>query len=95
MKPPIRGRYLAAPGDSTPSAMQLSLDGPATEPDLLVYWSETRGDSTALPPQAVLLGALNSGGVMLLPAGAPGYLIFYSLAHQTRVATAMLPPVAP
>ena len=96
MNPPIRARYLAAPGDSVPAAVLLIPDGPATQPDLLLYWAATAGDSTQLPPQAILLGSLQAEEPLRLPprdSNRGGYLILYSLAHDERVGTAKLPPV--
>lgn len=92
MNPPIRGRYLALPGDSIPTAIRLTPDGPGGEPDLLLYWAETVGDSVALPPEARLLGPLDARQPVSLPR-PEGYLILYSLAHRERLAVARLPAV--
>jgi Predicted membrane protein len=63
-----------------------------TPPDLLLYWAETAGDSTTLPADALLLGPLEAGKQLKLPAANRGYLILYSLAHRERVGFAELSP---
>ena len=62
-------------------------------PDLLLYWSPTP-PAAGLPADAVLLAPLPSQGdrVMPLPrATAGGYLLLYSLAHQTVAEKTELP----
>jgi hypothetical protein len=89
--PKIRARFLAQQGDSTPSAVLLNQIQQPTPPDLLLYWAETAGDSTTLPADALLLGPLEAGKQLKLPAANRGYLILYSLAHRERVGFAKLP----
>ena len=89
--PKIRARFLAQQGDSTPSAVVLDQIQQPTPPDLLLYWAETAGDSTTLPADALLLGPLEAGKQLKLPAANRGYLILYSLAHRERVGFAKLP----
>jgi len=88
--PRIQARFLARQGDSTPSAVTLDQIQQPTPPDLLIYWAETAGDSTTLPADAVLLGPLEAGKQLKLPASNRGYLILYSLAHRERVGFAQL-----
>jgi len=88
--PRIQARFLARPGDSTPSAITLDQVQRPTPPDLLLYWAETAGDSTTLPADALLLGPLEAGKQLKLPAANRGYLILYSLAHRERVGFAEL-----
>ena len=60
-------------------------------PDLLVYWSAELSDVNQLPSQAVLLGTLeNSKRLQFLKINPKGFLILYSLAHQSVVDTASL-----
>ena len=91
--PGVRAHYLAQRGDSTPAAIALTPDSPVMQPDLLVYWVETAGDSTKLPADAVLLGPLQADEELRLPASDRGYLILYSLAHRERIGVAQLPPI--
>jgi hypothetical protein len=88
--PRIQARFLARQGDSTPSAITLASVQQPTPPDLLLYWAETAGDSTTLPADALLLGPLEAGKQLKLPASNRGYLILYSLAHGERVGFAEL-----
>ena len=88
--PRIQARFLARQGDSTPSAIALDPVEQPTLPDLLLYWAETAGDSTTLPADALLLGPLEAGKQLKLPASKQGYLILYSLAHHERVGFAEL-----
>ena len=91
--PKIRARFLAQQGDSTPSAVLLNQIQQPTPPDLLLYWAETAGDSTTLPADALLLGPLEAGKQLKLPASNRGYLILYSLAHRERIGFAELSSV--
>lgn len=91
--PRIQARFLAQQGDSTPSAITLNPVQQPTPPDLLLYWAETAGDSTTLPADALLLGPLEAGKQLKLPAANRGYLILYSLAHRERVGFAELSAV--
>jgi len=88
--PGIQARFLARQGDSTPAAIVLDQIQEPTPPDLLLYWAETAGDSTTLPADARLLGPLEAGKQLKLPASKRGYLILYSLAHRERVGFAEL-----
>ncbi len=61
------------------------------DPDLLLYWSaiSSRGDS--VPAAAQLLGAFVAHHPLTLPTNfAPGYLILFSVAHQSVFDTAQL-----
>lgn len=91
--PRIQARFLAQQGDSTPSAITLNPVQQPTPPDLLLYWAETAGDSATLPADALLLGPLEAGKQLKLPAANRGYLILYSLAHRERVGFAELSAV--
>ena len=55
------------------------------EPDALVYWSDAQPSGANLPAKARLLGALDPTARYALPENAEGFLIVYSLAHQTVV----------
>lgn len=88
--PGIQARFLARQGDSTPSAIALDSVEQPIPPDLLLYWSETAGDSTTLPADAVLLGPLEARRQLKFPVSNRGYLILYSLAHRERVGFAEL-----
>lgn len=91
--PKIRARFLAQQGDSIPSAIVLDPIEQPMPPDLLVYWVEAAGGSTALPADAVLLGSLKADEELRLPASNRGYLIVYSLAHRQRIGLAQLPRI--
>ena len=60
------------------------------EPDLLLYWAGSEPQGGSLPTQARLLGALSASNTFTLPreVNGAGYLVLYSLAHQTVVDTA-------
>jgi len=78
---------------SDPTTVQVVLepldDFPA--PDLLVYWSRDLSGSDQLPIEAVLLGAFEDGKPLQLQESNPrGFLILYSLAHQSIVDSASL-----
>ena len=88
--PRIQVRFLAQQGDSTPSAVVLDSVQQPAPPDLLLYWAESAGDSTTLPADALLLGPLEAGKQLTLPAANRGFLILYSLAHRERVGFAEL-----
>jgi hypothetical protein len=65
--------------------------GDLSAPDLLVYWSAELSDVNQLPRQAVLIGTLGSGKRLPFRKINPkGFLILYSLAHQSVVDTASL-----
>lgn len=60
-------------------------------PDPLVYWSRELSGSDRLPTNAVLLGAFEYGKPLRLrETDTKGFLILYSLAHQSIVDTASL-----
>ena len=63
-----------------------------SEPDLLLYWTDSQVQGKTLPAQAHLLGAFVAGKAFSLPQVADhGHnLILYSLAHQTIVDAAAL-----
>jgi hypothetical protein len=78
---------------SDPAMVQLALDPPDDlfAPDLLLYWSAELSDVNQLPSQAVLLGRLEDGKSSPFRKVSPkGFLILYSLAHQSVVDTASL-----
>ncbi|MGA6951985.1 MAG: hypothetical protein WBQ40_10370 [Candidatus Sulfotelmatobacter sp.] len=54
------------------------------EPDLLLYWTASVPQGSALPVDAHLVGAYTAGKTFLLPMNEKrsGYLILFSLAHQ-------------
>jgi hypothetical protein len=60
------------------------------EPDMLLYWAASQPSGDSLPAEAKLLGAFNGGKTFALPRNAAqgGYLVLYSLAHQSVVDTA-------
>ena len=93
--PRIQARYFARQGDSSASAIALTPTHLPVPPDLLVYWSETSGDSAALPQEATLLGPLKPGEPVKLPGSSGGYLILYSLAYRERLGAAQLPSARP
>jgi len=66
------------------------LDG-LSAPDLLVYWSLELPGGDRLPANAVLLGAFgDSKPLQLRENDTKGFLILYSLAHQSVVDAAPL-----
>ncbi len=78
---------------SDPTAVQVGLEplDDLSAPDLLVYWSAERSDANQLPSRAVLLGTFENGKLLQIRKGNPqGFLILYSLAHQSVVDTASL-----
>jgi hypothetical protein len=91
--PKIQARYFAREGESNVAAIALTPSKEPTPPDLLLYWAETAGDSATLPQAAALLGPLQPGEPVKLPASNRGYLILYSLAHRERIGVAELPPI--
>ena len=64
------------------------------EPDLLLYWV-SEAPQSSLPADARLLGTFAAGKAFALPArhsedANSGYLLLYSLGHQSVVDTAAL-----
>jgi hypothetical protein len=61
-----------------------------TEPDLLLYWSVTEPTGDSLPTTSQLLGSFAAAKTFALPlnAGRGGYLVLFSLPHQSLFATA-------
>lgn len=59
------------------------------EPDLLLYWAASQPSGDALPAEAKLLGAFGESKTFPLPRNAAqgGYLVLYSLAHQSVIDT--------
>jgi hypothetical protein len=81
---------------SDPSVVQVVLEPPEglSVPDLLVYWSPELSSKDDLPIHAVLLGPFeNSTPLHLQESNARGFLILYSIAHQSVVDTASLESV--
>src|SRR5215470_5733745 len=71
---------------SHPATVQVVLEplGDLSVPDLLVYWSPELSGSDSLPTNAVLLGAFeNSKPLQLQESNAKGFLVLYSLSHQS------------
>jgi hypothetical protein len=70
-----------------PEKMQvvLHLSQDPNEPDLLLYWSMDQPSGDSLPTGAQLLGSYMADNDYSLPAnvGKGGYLLLYSLAHQS------------
>lgn len=78
---------------SDPTAVQVRLEplDDLSAPDLLVYWSAELSDANQLPSQAVLLGTFQNGkSLQFQKINSKGFLILYSLAHQSVVDTASL-----
>jgi hypothetical protein len=78
---------------SDPTSVQVALEPleDVSAPDPLVYWSRELSGSDRLPTNSVLLGAFEPGKPLLLPeTNTNGFLILYSLAHQSVVDTASL-----
>jgi hypothetical protein len=61
-----------------------------TEPDLLLYWSSELPGGNVLPAHSRLLGPFIGGEPFTLPLGVDrtGYLVLFSLPHQTVFDTA-------
>ena len=81
---------------SDPTAVQVVLEplDDLSAPDLLVYWSSELPAGDRLPATAVLLGAFgNSEPLQLRESHARGFLVLYSLAHQSIVDAAPLESV--
>src|SRR5215467_10444878 len=75
---------------SDPTTVQVGLEplDDLSAPDLLVYWSAELSDVNQLPSQAVLLGTFENGKrLQFLKINPKGFLILYSLAHQSVVDT--------
>ena len=84
--------------DRNRSNLFLELQGThnLTEPDVLVYWSESQPLQEHPAENAILLGKLSGMQVERLPlperaSAIRGYLTIYSLAHRKLVATTELP----
>ena len=60
------------------------------EPDLLLYWSVDPLSGDSIPGPARLIGPFMAGKPFVLPLSADrsGYLVLYSLPHQTVFDTA-------
>jgi len=60
------------------------------EPDLLLYWASSVPQGNALPPDARIVGPYRMNHAFLLPLNSDraGYLVLFSLAHQTVFDTA-------
>jgi len=61
-----------------------------SEPDLLLYLAANAPQGNSLPREAQLVGAYTTGRAFVLPSNEEraGYLVLYSLAHQTVFDTA-------
>jgi len=64
----------------------------SNEPDLLLYWSASEPNANVLPADARQIGGFANGKAFLLAVDEwqRGYLILFSLAHQTVFDTAAL-----
>ena len=62
------------------------------EPDLLLYWSMEHPTGASLPPTSQLLGPFAADKPFTLPLNADGggYLVLFSLAHQSLFDTARM-----
>jgi hypothetical protein len=81
---------------SDPTVVQVVLEplDDISAPDLLVYWCPELSSKHDLPTHAVLLGAFEkSKPLYLQESNARGFLILYSLAHQSVVDAASLESV--
>ena len=60
------------------------------EPDLLLYWSVNPPSGDSLPADARLVGPFIAGTAFVLPLNSDrsGYLVLFSLPHQTVFDTA-------
>jgi hypothetical protein len=60
------------------------------EPDLLLYWSVDAPSGGSLPTDARLVGPFTAGKPFVLPANTErsGFIVLFSLAHQTVFDTA-------
>src|SRR5262245_60636771 len=88
-------RVVAAESDMSNMFLELKGTRNLVEPDVLVYWSETKPSPDRLPENTILLGKLSGIQVerLALPERASvikGYLTIYSLARQKIVANAEL-----
>ena len=61
-----------------------------TEPDVLLYWSESEPQGRSLPSTALLLGPFAAGKALALPADVrrASHLLLYSLAHREVIDSA-------
>jgi len=78
---------------SHPTTVQVALEplDDLSAPDLLVYWSPRLSGSDKLVSDAVLLGPFTKGtSLQLRESDTQGFLILYSVAHQSVVDTASL-----
>ena len=81
---------------SDPTSVEVVLEplDDLSVPDVLVYWSLELSGDDSVPTSAVLLGTFrNSKPLRLQERKAKGFLILYSLAHQSLVDTASLESV--
>jgi hypothetical protein len=78
---------------SDPTVVQVVLEplDDISAPDLLVYWCPELSSKHDLPTHAVLLGPFeNTKPLYLQESNARGFLVLYSLAHQSVVDAASL-----
>ena len=68
----------------------VNLSQEPNEPDLLLYWSVEQPAGDSLPARARLVGPFIAGKAFVLPLDVDrsGYLVLFSLPHQTVVDTA-------
>jgi len=86
--------YLTETGDPTMVQVVLEPLDDLSAPDLLVYWCPELPTKDKLPTKAVLLGPLeNSEPLHLRHGNSKGFLILYSLAHQSIIDEASLETV--
>ncbi len=76
-------RLLRADNGPAIYAIEISSTKMFAAPDVLVYWTADNSPGTnALPPDAVLLGALAASPLLLPESKSGGALILYSLADS-------------
>ncbi|HKX30284.1 MAG TPA: hypothetical protein VJ302_21520 [Blastocatellia bacterium] len=91
----VTARIMTANGNSPTMLLELQATHDLAEPDLLVYWGESRPSPDRPAGSAVLLGRLSGTRIERLPLSAralsgTGYLTLYSLAHAKTIATSEL-----
>lgn len=87
----IHSAFLRRASDPTKVQVVLEPLDDLSVPDLLVYWSAEMSGNDNLPANAVLLGTFKKSSPLLLrESDRKGFLILYSLAHQSIVDAASL-----
>ncbi|MGC1588291.1 MAG: hypothetical protein WA791_21720, partial [Rhodomicrobium sp.] len=80
----MRSKFYSMPDRPQDIYVALQPTQEFNEPDLLLYWTASVPQGSALPVDAHLVGAYTAGKTFLLPMNEKrsGYLILFSLAHQ-------------